>query len=828
MNVRTLSHFGLVSTLALLSTGAITACSDAGSPSGDGDVAGNAGEDVGQVGLQLKLGDVTVNTLFYVISGNGFTKNGTLDVSKGKTISATIGGIPAGSGYTLSLSGADVANPATLCTAAATFNITARATTTAVVKLECRLPASNNGSLEIEGSANVCPRIDSLSIEPSEVFVGGSMALSATVTDADRLPVAATYAWSANGGTITGGSSASASFKCTAAGSFDVTLLVSDTLCSDSVSATVTCSESSGQPAPALVKVNEVESNGGTPGDWTELYNAGTTPADISGWTFKDNDDTHVYVIPAGTVIPAGGYYVVEEAAQTFGLGSADSARLFDALGNLVDSYSWTAHAAITYGRCPNATGDFTSQASSTKGAANACGPVAPVVKINEVESNGGTPGDWTELYNAGTTPADISGWSFKDADDTHNYLIPAGTVIPVGGYYVVEEAAQGFGLGGADSVRLYDAAAALVDSYAWTAHAAVTYGRCPNGTGTFGDQSSASKAAANACAPTGPITSAWPGTNDVKTIDLASQWTSNLSGLTYEGGVAGQPSVLWAVVNGPGTLYRLIDNGTNFVPDTANDWGAGKALHYPNGLGNPDSEGVTFGANLADGIYVATERNNDASTVSRSAIVRFDVSGVGASLTATHDFDLTSFLPVVGANLGIEAVTWVSDAYLTSKGFFDEAAGHTYVPSEYADHGSGLFLVGLEGGGKIYAFALNHTTGAATLLATITSGQTGVMGLEFDRDLNYLWFSCDDTCGNKSGIFDIDTVAGSPTQGRFTLRRMFDRPSSLPDTNNEGIAIAPQSECVSGFKPFFWSDDNDKDGFSLRKDAIPCASLLP
>jgi hypothetical protein len=699
MNVRTLSHLGLVSTLALLSTGAISGCSDASSPGG-GAEAGEAGENVGEVGLQLKLGDVTVDTLSYVITGNGFTKSGALDVSKGKTISSTIGGIPAGTGYTLSLSGAAANDATILCTATATFNITARATTTAVVKLECRLPASNNGSVKVEGSANVCPRIDALSIEPSEVFVGSSMALTATVSDTDKQPVAATHAWSANGGTITGGNTATASFKCTTAGNFDITLLVSDTVCSDSATATVTCTANPTQPAPAIVKINEVESNGGTPGDWTELYNAGITPADISGWSFKDNDDTH-------------------------------------------------------------------------------------------------------------------------------NYVIPAGTIIPVGGYYTVEEAAQGFGLGAADSVRLYDAAAGLVDSYTWTAHAAVTYGRCPNGTGAFGAQSSSTKAAANACAPVGPVLSAWPGTNDVKTVDLASQWTSNLSGLTYEGGSNGQPSVLWAVVNGPGTLYRLINGGSNYVPDTANGWSAGKALHYPNGLGNPDSEGVTFGANVADGIYVATERNNDASTVSRSAILRFDVSASGTELVATHDFNVTALLPVVGANLGIEAVTWVSDAYLTSKGFFDEAAGHTYVPGEYASHGTGLFFAGLEGGGKIYAFALNHATGSATLVATITSGQTGVMGLEFDRDLNYLWFSCDDTCGNKSGILDIDTVVGSSTQGRFVLRRVFDRPSTLPDTNNEGIAIGPQSECVNGFKPFFWSDDNDKDGFSLRKDSIPCSSLL-
>ncbi|HKY40195.1 MAG TPA: lamin tail domain-containing protein [Polyangiaceae bacterium] len=783
-------------------------------------------EDAGSVGLELKLGDVIVNSLDYVITGNGFVKDGTINVAKSKTISAIIGGIPAGSGYNLTLTGADATDPFVVCSASATFNITARSTTVTIVRLDCRLP-SKNGSVKVEGSANVCPRIDAMSVEPSEVVVGGSIALSASITDSDASPAAATYAWSASGGSLTGASSAAASFECTAPGSFDVTLLVSDTQCSEAVTATVTCSPDDTIPAPRPnVKVNEVESNQGTPGDWTELYNADSVAADISGWVFKDNDDMHVYTFPAGTIIPAGGYFVVEEAAQTFGLGSADSARLFDATGELVDSYSWTAHAATTYGRCPNGTGAFTTTASSTQGAANAC-PV-PVIKINEIESSGGVPGDWTELVNVGSVAGDISGWVFKDNDDSHAYTLPAGTILAPGAYFVVEEAAQGFGLGAADSARLFDATGALVDSHAWTAHAAVTYGRCPDGTGAFANQAPSTKGAVNSCAPTGPVVFAWPGQNDVTTQDVQAQYTSNLSGLTYTGASAGSPAVLWAVVNGPGTLYRLIDNGTNFVPDTAGDWSLGKALRYPDGTGNPDSEGVTFAASLSDGIYVATERNNDASTVSRSALLRFDVAAPGPTLTATHDFNLTSLLPVVGANLGIEAVTWVPDSYLTAKDFFDQAAGHTYVPSEYPDHGSGLFFVGVEGNGSIYAFALNHASGVASLIATIVSGQTGVMGLEFDRETSYLWFTCDDTCGSKSAILEIDTTPGSPTLGRFLVRRLFDRPSSLPNTNNEGFAIAPEAECVGGFKPAFWSDDNDLDGFSLRRDSVPCAAFLP
>ena len=56
------------------------------------------------------------------------------------------------------------------------------------------------------------------------------------------------------------------------------------------------------------VKINEVESSGGTPGDWVELINNGASAVDLSGWIVKDNDDTHVFTIPAGTSIAAGGY----------------------------------------------------------------------------------------------------------------------------------------------------------------------------------------------------------------------------------------------------------------------------------------------------------------------------------------------------------------------------------------------------------------------------------------------------------------------------------------------------------------------------------------
>jgi hypothetical protein len=283
---------------------------------------------------------------------------------------------------------------------------------------------------------------------------------------------------------------------------------------------------------------------------------------------------------------------------------------------------------------------------------------------------------------------------------------------------------------------------------------------------------------------------------------------------------------VLWAVRNGPGTLYRLIFNGTIWTPDAANGWSAGKALRYTDGTGNTDSEGVTFTTGSSAGMYVATERNNDASTVSRNSVLRFDPSGTATSITATNDWNLTADLPVVGANLGLEGITWIPDTYLVAQGFFDETAGHTYVPAEYADHGSGLFFVGLEGNGNVYVYALNHATNGFKRLATFSSGFTAVMDLAFDKELGYLWAVCDDGCGGKSSILEIDGKAGSATRGRFVVTRQFERPSSMPNINNEGFTMTPQAECVNNRKPVFWADDNETAGHSIRRASIPCTKF--
>jgi len=572
-----------------------------------------------------------------------------------------------------------------------------------------------------------------------------------------------------------------------------------------------------GAAAVTTVHINEIESNGGTPGDWVELVNVGADPVDLTGWKVLDNDNGHTpSVLPAGSTIAPGGYLIVEEAALGFGLGTADSVRLFDPAGGPYETYSWTAHAATTYGRCPDGTGPFVTTAGSTKGAANNCGSG---VKINEVESNGGTPGDWVELVNPSASTADISGLIFRDNDDSHGYTIPPGTTLPAGGYFVLEEATFGFGLGGADSARLFDGAT-VVDAYSWTAHATTTYGRCPNATGSFTTTTSSTKGAANACP--GELTFLpWPGGADVAVVDGSNVFGGNLSGLDYEGSGSTAPGVLWGVRNGPGSLFRLVYSGGIWTPDPSAGWANGKALHYGDGTGDPDAEGVTFaGAGSSGGLYVSTERNNAANGVSRNSVLRFDPSSAGTSLNAAQEWNLTADLPVTLPNLGIEAITWVPDSFLVGAGFVDQSKGAAYSPGAYPGHGSGLFFVGLETNGVIYAYALDQAGGAFTRIATISSGLGAVMDLQFDGDEAKLWAVCDDTCNGRSTALMIDASTGT-----FKVAAAYERPGTMPNINNEGFAITPQSECVANRKPVYWADDSETGGHAIRLGTLACTS---
>lgn len=295
--------------------------------------------------------------------------------------------------------------------------------------------------------------------------------------------------------------------------------------------------------------VNEVAA-AGSPDDWFELYNGSSEAIDLEGVHFSDDPDRPLRAtFGAGTVIEAGGYLVqvVSEAEVGFGLGSDELVVIFDPDGVELDRADWPEEGSPetrSWGRIPDGTGDFTTLDTPTPGAANvanepsecgddlvearevcdgadlasqsceslgyasgtlACnadcegydvsGCVVGTLQvfINEVTSTGD---DQIELINLEATDVDLEGWSVTDdgwdpADpttDDHRYTLPTGTTIGAGGYLVlVKNFDHLFGLGGSDSVTLYDAADAVADTVTWATDAAdPSYCRSPDGTGAF------------------------------------------------------------------------------------------------------------------------------------------------------------------------------------------------------------------------------------------------------------------------------------------------------------------------------------------------------
>ena len=63
----------------------------------------------------------------------------------------------------------------------------------------------------------------------------------------------------------------------------------------------------------SAVVINEINYNSANNydvQDWVELTNNGEVPINLSGWQFKDEDDSHIFVIPEQTILESGGFIV--------------------------------------------------------------------------------------------------------------------------------------------------------------------------------------------------------------------------------------------------------------------------------------------------------------------------------------------------------------------------------------------------------------------------------------------------------------------------------------------------------------------------------------
>jgi hypothetical protein len=129
---------------------------------------------------------------------------------------------------------------------------------------------------------------------------------------------------------------------------------------------------------------------------------------------------------------------------------------------------------------------------------------------------------------------------------------------------------------------------------------------------------------------------------------------------------------------------------------------------------------------------------------------------------------------------------------------------------------------VGIEANGLIYAYAFN-ADGTYSRVATIVTGFGAVMDLQFDHDRGEFWAVCDNTCQGRTELLTIDQ-----TTGRSGIAHLYERPVTMPNSNNEGFTPASDFECVNGLKPAFWSDDDNGGGHALRAGTAPCSFTWP
>jgi arylsulfatase A-like enzyme len=181
---------------------------------------------------------VTLSSVAYTITGNGFTKTGAIDTTSAPTVSGTIGGIPAGKGYTLTLTATSVEGGTTF-TGSATFDVTAGATTAVAVRLN-GTAKTGNGAVAVNGTINVNPRIDEVTVTPQAVFVGGAIKLVAVASDPDAGPSPLSYYWATTGGVIDNPIGPSATLTSATPGTFTIKLTVSDGDATDTATTTVT------------------------------------------------------------------------------------------------------------------------------------------------------------------------------------------------------------------------------------------------------------------------------------------------------------------------------------------------------------------------------------------------------------------------------------------------------------------------------------------------------------------------------------------------------------------------------------------------------------
>ena len=261
-----------------------------------------------------------------------------------------------------------------------------------------------------------------------------------------------------------------------------------------STSSTPVCSASA-------ITISEIH-GGGAPEDWIEIHNSGIE-CDLEGFQIYDKgvkedcdaiggvgtskcDERIVFV--SGDTISANGYMWFCEGvcsgadSQVFGFGvkgSGDTVHLRAPDGTETDYDTLGDEAGSTEFDCSSGV-QVSGPHGSTPGAANNC--YTTTLVVNEVANKGsagtclnsdgsGDTEDWIEIWNYGANAIDMTGMQIVDDKDlAEGDVYTFSTTLGAGQYLLMckDDSTSGdaqfeFGIGGDDSVLLYDANSNLI-----------------------------------------------------------------------------------------------------------------------------------------------------------------------------------------------------------------------------------------------------------------------------------------------------------------------------------------------------------------------------
>jgi hypothetical protein len=212
-------------------SGELRSIEDAGSHGADGSfMPALLSPQVGQVGMNVNVFGATgtsLGSITYACTNGTSSFTGRVDIGDAQSIHWVVGGVPAGSGYTCTLTTSDSSGDA--CSGmVATFSVMAGELTRVMANVTCAVPPTDaasfpdvtTGPLEIDAGVIVgqegpgCPGIESFSISPPEVLPPQTAALASTSTTGGG--GTKTLQWSTDcvGAVILNPTSENATFSC--------------------------------------------------------------------------------------------------------------------------------------------------------------------------------------------------------------------------------------------------------------------------------------------------------------------------------------------------------------------------------------------------------------------------------------------------------------------------------------------------------------------------------------------------------------------------------------------------------------------------------------